>query len=437
MELHMTKQFSLAFGLQELTLSLPQERLIEVIEGRETAAVKDVSEAVRKVLNNPTASPALRDVIQPGDKTVIIASDITRQWVRHDLFLPVLLDELNDAGIADNNITLVTALGAHRHHTMEDNKLTYGHEVVSRIPIIQSCALDNSDFVHVGCTSRGTEVYINRHVVNADKVILTGGVTYHSMAGFGGGRKAILPGVAGYETIQANHRLCLSPEMGSGPHPECCQGNLTTNSMHLDMLEIAAMVNPAFLLNAVFTAAGDFAAFVAGHWHEAWLLGCQKAAEIAGVRVAVPADVVITSAGGYPKDINFYQASKAIENACLAVREGGILIVVMECREISDPPDFSQWFDYPTLHGREAALRENFTVPGFVALKLGFIAKATPVIVVSRPENKYFLEKAGMLFTASLEAALNLAAEKLGRQDFLVSIMPHGGSVVPSRTSNS
>ncbi|MDF2569567.1 MAG: larA 6, partial [Sporomusa sp.] len=359
----MTKQFSLAFGMEELTLSLAQERLVEVIAGHETQAIKDIPESVREALNNPSASPALRDVVRPGDKTVIIASDITRQWVRHDLFLPALLDELNAAGVADCNITLVTALGAHRYHTLEDNKLTYGNEVVNRITILQSCALDNANFVNIGRTSRGTEVHINRHVVNADKVILTGGITYHSMAGFGGGRKAIIPGVAGYETIQSNHRLCLSPEQGGGPHPECCQGNLEKNDMHQDMIEIAAMVNPAFLLNAIFTAEGDFAAFVGGHWYEAWLLGCRKAGEIAGVLVEDPADVVIASAGGYPKDINFYQASKAIENACLAVKTGGVLIVVMECSEISEPPDFSQWFDYPTLCAREAALRKNFTVP--------------------------------------------------------------------------
>lgn len=369
------KQISLAFGLQALTLCLPQESLLAYIEGRETTPVTDVARVVREVLNHPVASPPLRAVVQPGDKIVVIAADITRQWVRHDLFLPALLDELNSAGVADSNITLVTALGAHRRHTRDDNILTYGQEVVGRINIVQSRAVEKADFAYCGCTRRGTPVYINRHVLQAGKVILTGGITYHSMAGFGGGRKAILPGVAGYETIQANHRLCLSPEQGSGPHPECRQGNLATNEMHLDMVEAAAMVKPDFLLNAVFTAAGGFAGFVAGHWHEAWLSGCRQAAAIAGVPVAEPADVVIASAGGYPKDINFYQASKAIENACLAVRPGGILIVVMECREISEPPDFSQWFDYPTLYDREAALREGFTVPGFVALKLGFICQ--------------------------------------------------------------
>ncbi len=429
-------QISLAFGLQELSICLPQKQLVEFIEGPETVPVSDVSQAVREVLNNPIASPPLRAVVQPGEKIVIVASDITRQWVRHDLFLPALLDELNHAGVVDSNITLVTALGAHRRHTWEDNKLTYGQGVVGRIHIVQSSAVEKDDFDFCGCTRRGTPVYINRHVLNAGKLILTGGITYHSMAGFGGGRKAILPGVAGYETIQANHRLCLSPDQGHGPNPECCQGNLATNEMHLDMLDIAAMVKPDFLLNAIFTAAGDFAGFVAGHWYEAWLSGCRQAAAVAGVPVSAPADVVIASAGGYPKDINFYQASKAIENACLAVRTGGILIVVMECREISEPPDFSQWFDYPTLYDREAALREAFTVPGFVALKLGFIAAATPVIIVSRPENQAFLEKAGMLFAVSLEAALQLAAVKLGCQEFRISIMPHGGNVVPCKTSS-
>ncbi|WP_425059139.1 Lactate racemase [Sporomusa carbonis] len=431
----MTRQFALAFGMHDITASVPEEQFAGVIEGREILPITDVPAAVRAVLNSPTGSPPLNNIMCPGDRIALVASDITRQWVRHDLFLPVLLNKLNEVGIPDSNITLVVALGAHRRHTAEENVLTYGSEVVDRVKIVQSYAPEASDFVPIGRTSRGTDVHVNRHVVSADKVILTGGITYHSMAGFGGGRKAILPGVAGYATIQANHRLCLSSKAGQGLNPNCRQGNLDTNDMHLDMLEIAAMVNPAFLLNAVLTAEGDFAAFVAGHWLEAWLTGCRKVEEIAGVPVASAADVVIASAGGYPKDINFYQASKTIENACLAVKPGGVLIALMECREIGDPPDFSQWFDYHTLYEREMALREAFTVPGFVALKLGFIAKDLPVIVVSLPENRAFIENAGMLFAATLAEALQLAAGKLGREDFTVSIMPHGGSIVPVKKS--
>lgn len=430
----MTIQISLPFGLQEQTVSVPERRLIGILASQETPAVQDIVAAVRSALNNPCGTLPLCQSVRAQDRIVIIAADITRQWVRHDLFLPVLLDELNAAGVADSNIMLVVALGAHRRHTPEENVLTYGQEVVNRITIAQSYAPDSAEFVPVGRTGRGTEVHINRYVATADKVILTGGITYHSMAGFGGGRKAILPGVAGYATIQANHRLCLSPEAGQGLNPACRQGNLATNDMHLDMMEIAAMIKPAFLLNAVFTGEGDFAAFVAGHWQEAWLAGCRLVEEIASVPLDEPADIVIASAGGYPKDINFYQASKAIENACLAVKPGGVLIAVMECREIDDPPDFSQWFAYSTLFEREMALRRTFTVPGFVALKLGFIARELPVIVVSRPENRQFLEKTGMLYAASVQTALQLAAEKVGRPDYRISIIPQAGNVVPLRT---
>ncbi|WP_371373971.1 nickel-dependent lactate racemase [Sporomusa aerivorans] len=430
----MTIQISLAYGLQSMSVDVPEQRLVGILDSQDTPHVQDIPAAVRAALDNPCGSPPLCDIVSSNDKTVIIASDITRQWVRHDLFLPTLLNELNRAGVDDSQILLVVALGAHRRQTAEENVLTYGQEVVSRIKIVQSYASDSAEFVAVGCTGRGTEVFINRHIISADKVILTGGITYHSMAGFGGGRKAILPGVAGYATIQANHRLCLSRQEGRGLNPECRQGSLETNDMHLDMMEIAAMIKPAFLLNAVFNGQGDFAAFVAGNWQEAWLEGCRMAAGIASVPVEELADVVIASAGGYPKDINFYQASKTIENACLAVRQAGALIVAMECREIDDPPDFSQWFSYTTLYEREMALRKRFTVPGFVALKLGYIAKELTVIVVSRPENQQFLERAGMLFAPSLDAALAVASQKLGREDFSISILPQGGNVVPMRT---
>ncbi|MDF2930013.1 MAG: hypothetical protein K0Q75_2251, partial [Anaerospora sp.] len=151
--------------------------------------------AVREALANPIGTLPLNQTVQSGDKVVIVASDITRAWIRHDLFLPVLLDELNSAGIPDSDISLVVALGAHRYHTEAENSAVYGSEVVNRIRILQSCAMTTEDFVYLGTTSRGVRCELNKHVVNADKVILTGGIVYHLMAGFGGGRKAIMPGV--------------------------------------------------------------------------------------------------------------------------------------------------------------------------------------------------------------------------------------------------
>ncbi|EAX48837.1 conserved hypothetical protein [Thermosinus carboxydivorans Nor1] len=423
--------FHLGFGKGTLPVTLPDEKILAVIEGRPVQPVGDVRAAVQAALRRPIGAPPLAEVIKPGDKVAIVASDVTRAWLKQDQFLPVLLDELNGAGIPDDDIFLVVALGAHRRHSEAEHVATYGQEVVSRIRILQSYALDEDDFVYVGVTSRGVRACLNRHVVGADKVILTGGIVYHSMAGFGGGRKSIVPGIASYQTIQANHNFCLHPEIGKGTNPHCDSGKLAGNPMHEDLMEIAAMLNPAFLLNAIMTADGQFAGFVAGHWRAAWEEGCRTVEAIFGVPVTGKADLVIASAGGYPKDINLYQGTKAQDNAMLACKDGGVVILVLACPDIAEPPDFSGWFDYQSLYDRELALRQAFTVPGFVALKCGEYVRRTPNIVVTLPENRDFIAKTGMIPAASLEEALAIAEAKLGRKDYTITVMPHGANTVP------
>lgn len=427
----MLKEFSFGFGDSEIAVALPEEQIVNVVEGKEVTSVADVEAAVKAALNHPIGSSPLKKVVEHGDKIVIIGSDITRKWIRNDLFLPTLINELNDAGIPDSDISLIVALGAHRQHTHEENIATFGPEVVKRITIVQSYAPNTDEFVRIGKTSRGTEVCINKHVVQADKVILTGGIVHHLMAGFGGGRKSIIPGVASYSTIQENHSLCLHNEIGQGVSPECIAGKLENNPMHEDMVEMADLLKPAFLLNAVFTPDGQFACFVAGHWYEAWLQGCKVVNDIFGVPISGKTDLVIASAGGFPKDINLYQGSKSIDNAFMAAKAGGVVILLLECRDIMEPPDFSDWFSFESLYDREAALRKAFTVPGFIALKLGAMAKEIPHIVVSMPQNKEFIEKTGMRTAASLEEAILMAEEIIGRKDYTMTVMAHAANTVP------
>lgn len=427
----MVKEFALGFGSTEFKISLPTEQIINVVEGKYAEAITDVPAAVKEALNNPIDSPPLKEVVKPGDTVAIIASDITRLWLKHDQFLPALLNELNEAGVPDKNIKLVVALGAHRHHTDEENALVYGQEVADRITIIQSYAPTTEDFVYVGKTSRGVETYFNKYVMESDKVILTGGIVYHLMAGYGGGRKAVMPGISGYSTIQGNHSYCLHDIVGQGVSPHCASGKLEGNNMHEDMTEMAALLNPAFLLNVVFTPEGKFARFVGGHWNSAWREGCRTVEDIFGVPVTGKADLVIASAGGFPKDINLYQGSKTIDNAFMAVKSDGIIILLLECRDIMEPPDFSGWFNYESLYDRELALRDGFTVPGFIAVKCGLMASQVPHIVVTKPENKAFVEKAGMIAVTTLDEAMAIAEEKLGRKDYTITVMPHAANTVP------
>ncbi|SDE06245.1 nickel-dependent lactate racemase [Sporomusa acidovorans] len=427
----MLKEYAFSFGDKKIAVTLPEEQILQVIAGKKARAITNVPAAVQSALRQPIDSPPLQEVVQNGDKVAIIVSDITRKWINYPEFLPTLLDELNHAGIPDSNITLVVGLGSHREHTDQENLITYGRETAARVQLVQSYAPAAADFVYVGKTSAGVETYLNQHIVTADKVILTGGIIYHSMAGFGGGRKAIMPGVAGYASIQQNHSLCLNEVIGQGIHPYCAAGELQRNPMHNDMLEMVSMLKQVFLLNAVFTPEGEFARFVAGHWHTAWLEGCRLVREIFGVPLKAKADLVIASAGGFPMDINFYQATKTTENAFLAVKDDGVIIALLECRDITEPPDFSGWFNYKSLYNREMALRKAFTVPGFTALKTGLAAKKVPHIIVTLPQNKEFIEQAGLIAATTLEEAIKIAEKILDRRDYTITLMPQGANTVP------
>ncbi len=424
-------EFSLPFGSGTIAVSLPAARRIQVVDGKPTPVVDDVADAVRRALATPIGAPPLEKVVSAGERVAVVVSDLTRGSLRHDLFLPALLDALNTAGVPDRDITLVVALGAHRRHTHEENIATYGRETVGRVSIEQSFAADDADFVHIGTTTRGVAARISRHVAAADKVVLTGGIAYHPMAGFSGGRKSVVPGVASFDTIQASHRFCLSDTAGGGVSPLCASGLLTGNPLHDDQTEAAAMLAPAFLLNAIPAPGGGLAGFVAGHWRAAWEEGCRRVAAIYGVPVRERTDLVVASAGGYPKDIDFYQATKATENALAACKEDGVVIALMECRHIAEPPDFSGWFDIPLLADRERALRERFTVPGYVALKTGFDARRIQHIIVTLPENRAFIDKTGMTYADGFAAALALAEARLGRGGYTATVMPHAADTLP------
>ena len=425
------KKFSFGFGNGTMEMELPAERIIHEIEGRPSTALTDVPAAVKAALRNPIGTPPLVEVVKPGETVAIIVSDITRAWIKASQFLPTLLDELNAAGVADKDIFIVISLGAHRPHTEEEDIQVCGASVCHRVRIYQHNARDKENLTYVGTTSRGVAAWINKRVMDADRIILTGGIVYHLMAGFGGGRKAIMPGVSAYESIQGNHTFCLHKEIGKGLNVNSVSGKLTGNEMNEDMVQHAAALNPAFLLNAVFTPQGKFARFFAGHWHEAWLVGCKEVERIYGIAISQQADLTIASAGGFPRDINLYQGSKTIDNAYMATRPGGVAICFLECRDIKEPPDFSDWFKYSDKYDREIALRAGFTVPGFIALKFAYMAEAVSLIIVTKPENADFVRAAGLIPATSAEQAMQIAREKLGKDDFTITVMTEAATTVP------
>jgi lactate racemase len=255
---------------------------------------------------------------------------------------------------------VVSATGDHREQTSEEYRLLAGDEACERVKIYDHISTAG-DLVYLGETSYGTPVKINRRVVEADRVIITGGIVYHFLAGWGGGKKAIIPGVAARDTIMANHALAFLPGEGEGLNPAVCSGQMLANPCSDDMLEGTQMVAPDFLLNTVIDEnSGLIAGVFAGHFVKAHEAGCRFVDSYFKVPLEEKADVVIASCGGYPKDINFYQTYKTIYNAQQALYPGGTLLLISESREgIGSDQFFKIFTDHKDNKSRELALRSN------------------------------------------------------------------------------
>jgi len=425
------RTFKLKYGKTELSFSIPEEQLICEIVGKEYPPVSDLAVAVKAALARPIDAPPLREVVRPGETVVITVSDITRAWQRMDLILPIMLDELNGAGIPDKNITILIAVGGHRKNTEKEFQLLCGEAICQRVHVLNHDAWDEANMVYLGKTSRGTEVSVNRLVVEADKVILTGGIIYHYMVGYGGGRKSILPGCSSIKTIRQNHLLSLGSKLGDGSNANSISGKTKGNECHEDMMEIAAFVKPDFILNMVPTTDGKVAGIFAGNWVSAWMEGTKMVDRIYGVDIPAKADIVITTAGGYPKDINLYQTGKTMDNACYAVKKGGVVILLSECPDIYEPLEFSDWFKFGDKDGVEKALRANFGIPGWVVYKEMECSSIATFIMITKTENAELVGKANMIPATTIEEALRIAGEKCPTDKPQFIVMPQGANTVP------
>jgi len=425
------REIRLKYGEVEIAFSLPEEQIFFEVYGKEYPAVADIPGAIRAALDKPIDSPPLRELLRPTDKVAITVSDITRSWQRMDLVLPSLFETIAQAGIPDENVSILVVVGGHRQNTREEMELLCGREVCRRVNVVNHNARDLSNMVYLGKTSRGTEVSINRVVAEADRIILTGGIIYHYMVGYGGGRKSVIPGFSSIRTIQQNHLWAMAPELGQGSNPNARCGKTRGNECHEDMMEIAGFIKPDFIVNVVPNAEGDYAGIFAGNWVSAWQEGTRLVDEIYGVEIPALADIVIASAGGSPKDINLYQAGKTMDFASYAVKKGGAVIVVSECPDILEPPEFPQWFQYPSTLEMEKALRADFTIPGWVAFKEVECSDLATYIMVTRPENAELVGKAGIIPVTTMEAALAEAYRRCGTEDPRIMLMPQGANTLP------
>ena len=431
-----TREIRLKYGRGEVVFSLPAAQIYFEVVGKDYPAISDIPGALQSALGRPIDSPPLQELLRPTDKVAITVSDITRSWQRMDLVLPTLFDTIARAGIPDENVSILVVVGGHRQNSREEMEQLCGREVCRRVNVVNHNARDLQNMVSLGKTSRGTEVAINRVVAEADRIILTGGIIYHYMVGYGGGRKSVIPGFSSIRTIQQNHLWAMGRELGSGSNRNARSGKTRGNECHEDMMEIAGFIKPDFIVNVVPNADGDYAGIFAGNWISAWQEGTKLVDKIYGVEIPGQADIVIASAGGSPKDINLYQTGKTMDNASYAVKKGGVAIIVSECPDILEPPDFPRWFQYPSTLEMEKALRADFTIPGWVAFKEVECSDSATYIMVTRPENAELVGKAGIIPVATMEEALGQAYRRCGTKEPRITLMPQGANTLPVLRSN-
>lgn len=426
----MKKKYSLNYGKQTIEFEIPAEQVAAEIMGENVNAIDNIPLYLKNTLDHPVDAPPLKEMVKPGFRIAIIVSDITRAWQQNNIILPVLIDYLNQAGVSDDHITIVIGVGAHRANTQAEFVEICSEEVCQRVKVVNHNAWD-TDTQYMGKTSRGTEVAINPIITEADFLIMTGGVIYHYMAGFGGGRKSILPGVASLKTIQQNHLFALTETVGGGSNPQCASGKTTGNPLHEDMMEIAAFVKPDFLINVVPNLEGHLAGIFTGNWVSAWMEACRMVESVYGVSIETPADIVIASAGGYPKDINLYQSQKTIDNASYAMKPGGVSIILAQCPLIKDPPEFFDWFEYSDLYAMEKAARKNFLISGWLAIKQLEYKEMGSIVLITEPENFDLARKAHVEPVTGIEEALDVAYSRLKKKNPTFTIMPKGANTFP------
>ena len=414
-------------GQGYVDVSVPEENLLGII-------MKDVppsapeEEVIQDALARPIGTPRLGKIVKPGETVCIVVSDITRAWQRMWVYLPFIVKELNEAGVKDENIRLLSAIGYHRAHTPEEHAKMLGPELSRRFKMTDHDCLDKNSMVNLGKTSRGTPITINKIAASADRLVLTGCCTYHPWVGWGGGKKSLLPGIAAFESIQNNHPLTMD-ETGR-QRPEVRSGNIQNNPIHLDMLEFGLKVSPAFIFNVIMGYDGKIARAVCGDLVAAHEAGCRIVDDLYSVPIQELADITISSQGGYPKDIDVCQTGKAIYHTQEATRPGGTMIILSDCSEGIGPPDADTIFLGCSSNAeREKEVRNLFTVPKYVSYYMCTAAEKWNIIIVGSGDPS-LIAKTSLKTARTVSEALEMAFDKGGRHQSIY-LMPQGSSALP------
>ena len=427
----MMNNYSLKYGKSEVSFVLDGARSIQMLTENPMNTIEDIHAAFLKAISTDVIeSPALDQLVSPEDQITIVISDMTRFWMRQDIICEELVRYLNEViGIPFEHIVVLIGLGTHQQNTPADQKVLTGAYVYDHVAAVVDHDCDAPDLVDIGTTSYGTRVLINPLSVGR-KVICIGGTVHHLMAGYGGGRKSIVPGIAGRETIRHNHAMALDPHCEQSD-PRVGPGKFNNNPINEDMREAGALLHPVFGINIVVNSASRHSGLFCGDFDAAWRESCKYVQQCYGLPIKDQADVVFVSCGGFPKDLNFYQTIKTLCNALEVVEKDGTIILVTRSQEGFGNADTErQIAGFSTMLEREKDLRENFSIGAFIGYLFAESAEKYHMIVVTGMDQAAF-GSAKIHAVKTLDEALELSRRLNGGRDLRATLMPHGANTLP------
>lgn len=312
----------LAYGKNGLELNVPD--FSTIIEPRHIPGLDHEKERAFQAMRHPIGSPALKGMVKPTDKVCIVISDSTRPTPNHKI-VPWLLEELDH--VPKENFVIINGTGSHRDNTREELIEMLGAEVVNSVRVINNNAFDKETQTYLGKSSYGAEAYLNKEYVQSDFKIATGFIEPHFFAGFSGGPKGIMPGIAGIDTIMHFHSAKMIA------HPNSTWGLIEGNPVQGEATEITLMCKPDFMFNVTLNGDKEITNYFVGDVITAHRKGCEYVKEHAMVECDQPFDIVLTTNSGYPLDQNLYQAVKGMSAAHKIIKQGGTIICAAECSD--------------------------------------------------------------------------------------------------------
>jgi nickel-dependent lactate racemase len=418
-------KIEIPYGNSQMKASIPNDIKIQLIDPPLTKIKREAKDLLKKSMDNPIGTKKIEELVSVEDKVAIVVNDHTRPGP-YSLMLQEILNRFKKIGISENNLTILFATGSHRSPTKEEIIDLIGEEISNNIKHFSHNFLDERNMKYFGKTSTGMPVYLNRLVVEADFVITLGLIAPHQTAGFSGGRKSIVPGVASFKTLKIHHSFPYRPY-------DPTIGVIRDNLFHDSALEVAKKLPVNYILNVVFDSHKKIVGFVAGDVEKAFNEGIKIAKKYCTVEIEEKADIVIASPGGYPRDLNLYQSQKALGATEILSKKNGIIILVAECIDGLGEGAFYEWMAKANSPEEvvERFKKEGYTTGSNKAFLFSRALIKNKVIVVSTKLSTKKLEKMGIIHYKNLQKALDYSIKVKNNNPNRIIIVPRAVSFIP------